>query len=86
MTLVGSRAQTAFSLPLCWWACLAVVAWPGAFMAHAALFGPLKQLNTNAKYDKGDDYQPRIATDDQGNWVAVWTSKDMYSPSQIICT
>ncbi|MBM3289201.1 MAG: exo-alpha-sialidase, partial [Candidatus Hydrogenedentes bacterium] len=49
----------------------------GAWPADAALFGPLKQLNTNAKFDKGDDYGPRIATDDQGNWVAVWASKDM---------
>jgi hypothetical protein len=33
-------------------------------------------LNTNAGTDTGNDYNPRLATDGSGNWVAVWTSKD----------
>ncbi len=33
-------------------------------------------LNTNAATDTGDDSEPRVATDEQGNWVAVWTSDD----------
>lgn len=33
-------------------------------------------LNTNAAIDEGDDKWPQIATDGQGNWVAVWRSDD----------
>jgi Neuraminidase (sialidase) len=33
-------------------------------------------LNTNAAQDWGDDYEPRLATDGSGNWVAVWSSSD----------
>ncbi len=33
-------------------------------------------LNTNAATDTGRDMSPRIATDGNGNWVVVWTSKD----------
>jgi len=33
-------------------------------------------LNTNADIDSGHDYSPEIATDGEGNWVAVWVSRD----------
>lgn len=33
-------------------------------------------LNTNAATDSGDDNSPRVATDSDGNWVAVWQSFD----------
>jgi hypothetical protein len=33
-------------------------------------------LNTSAASDGGDDYQPQLATDGAGNWVAVWESID----------
>ena len=33
-------------------------------------------LNTNADTDSGDDGSPELATDGEGNWVAVWTSSD----------
>ncbi len=33
-------------------------------------------LNTNAASDSGSDYEPRIATDEHGNWLAVWYSDD----------
>jgi hypothetical protein len=33
-------------------------------------------LNTNAGSDSGWDFEPRIATDSAGNWLAVWTSQD----------
>ena len=33
-------------------------------------------LNTNAATDSGDDGQPQVATDEGGNWVAVWYSTD----------
>jgi len=33
-------------------------------------------LNTNAGTDSGDDSEPRVATDEHGNWLAVWTSDD----------
>ncbi len=31
-------------------------------------------LNTNAEGDPGHDFSPQVATDGQGNWVAVWES------------
>ncbi len=33
-------------------------------------------LNTNASTDFGADVRPRLATDGQGNWVAVWESDE----------
>ena len=33
-------------------------------------------LNTNAATDTGDDDAPQLATDQAGNWVAVWESND----------
>jgi hypothetical protein len=39
-------------------------------------WSPPSPLNTNAGADTGNDYNPRLATDGSGNWVAVWTSKD----------
>jgi hypothetical protein len=33
-------------------------------------------LNSNAATDSGDDYDPQVAIDGAGNWVAVWTSDD----------
>ena len=33
-------------------------------------------LNTNATSDSGDDINPRVNTDGNGNWVAVWHSKE----------
>ncbi len=32
----------------------------------------LEFLNTDATRDSGDDQQPSLATDQKGNWVAVW--------------
>ncbi|MCH8149003.1 MAG: exo-alpha-sialidase, partial [Planctomycetes bacterium] len=33
-------------------------------------------LNTNAGTDSGADENPQVTTDGDGNWVAVWTSRD----------
>jgi hypothetical protein len=33
-------------------------------------------LNTNAASDAAGDFQPQLATDGAGSWVAVWTSND----------
>jgi hypothetical protein len=33
-------------------------------------------LNTNADSDSGDDYDPRVATDAEGHWLAVWGSTE----------
>ena len=33
-------------------------------------------LNTNAATDSGGDFNPQVATDGSGNWVAVWYSSD----------
>jgi hypothetical protein len=33
-------------------------------------------LNTNAASDTGHDIRPRLATDAQGTWIAVWQSSD----------
>jgi hypothetical protein len=33
-------------------------------------------LNNNAATDSGSDRQPQLATDDAGNWVAVWYSDE----------
>lgn len=42
-----------------------------------SLFGPTKVLNSNAEFETAEDpwqMGPSIATDKQGNWVAVWES------------
>jgi hypothetical protein len=39
-------------------------------------FGASLALNTNAATDSGEDTQVELATDDQGNWLAVWQSTD----------
>jgi len=41
--------------------------------------GPVGVLNTNAAVDSGDDYYPQVTTDGNGNWVAVWQSKENLS-------
>lgn len=43
--------------------------------AHAAFgFTPYGALNTNAATDKGQDYNPAVAGDGAGTWIAVWRS------------
>lgn len=37
---------------------------------------PQAPLNANATMDSGEDFNPQIATDDAGNWIAVWESSD----------
>ena len=37
--------------------------------------GPVA-LNTNAATDSGEDYYAQVTTDDGGNWVAVWASRE----------
>ena len=44
--------------------------------AWAQGFPPARALNTNADTDTGEDEWVRMATDDAGNWVAVWHSDD----------
>jgi Neuraminidase (sialidase) len=39
-------------------------------------FGPPAALNTNAASDSGNDWEPQVATDGAGSWVAVWHSPD----------
>lgn len=34
-------------------------------------------LNTNAGPDSGGDFSPQVATDGAGNWVAVWSSRNI---------
>jgi hypothetical protein len=41
-----------------------------------ATWTPPAALNTNAGGDSGDDIEPQLTTDEQGNWVAVWQSND----------
>jgi hypothetical protein len=33
-------------------------------------------LNTNAATDSGEDWNPQVTTDGEGNWLAVWVSFD----------
>jgi len=49
-----------------------------AIPAHAVApaFVDSQVLNSNAAGDTGDDFTPRVATDDQGNWIAVWRSNE----------
>jgi len=39
-------------------------------------FGPVGVLNTNAGGDSGGDQYPQVTTDQNGNWVAVWHSRE----------
>lgn len=51
----------------------------GIFAAAAAGqsgFSPPTALNTNAGSDTGFDYDPHLAADGSGRWVAVWYSND----------
>ena len=41
-----------------------------------ATWSPPATLNSNAVGDWGDDKVPQLTTDGQGNWVAVWQSRD----------
>ncbi len=36
----------------------------------------VQPLNTNGATDSAQDYSPQIATDEAGNWVAVWRSEN----------
>jgi hypothetical protein len=51
-----------------------------AVLTAAGLSGcawtPPAALNTNAATDSGDDFDPQVATDGAGNWVAVWWSEE----------
>jgi hypothetical protein len=44
-----------------------------AGLASAQEFSAPVPLNTNAQVDAGQDWDPKIATDGSGNWIAVWT-------------
>ncbi len=50
---------------------------------EAAAVGPIfvesSALNTNASSDSGTDFTPAVATDDMGNWVAIWRSDEEFS-------
>jgi hypothetical protein len=37
-------------------------------------------LNTNARFDIGEDGSPALATDESGTWVAVWYSEEDLDP------
>ena len=40
-------------------------------------WGDPAPLNNNASTDRGDDRFPDLATDGQGNWVAIWENDDV---------
>lgn len=42
---------------------------------NGATWTPGALLNSNAATDDGNDERPRLATDEAGNWMAVWTSR-----------
>ena len=44
-----------------------------------AWFGPTEAFASNASSDSGSDRSPRLTTDGQGNWLAVWESYDTLS-------
>jgi hypothetical protein len=48
----------------------------GQEVSAAFRFSPPAPLNTNATTDVGVDFYPQLATDDAGNWVAVWASSE----------
>jgi hypothetical protein len=43
---------------------------------NGATWTPPTALNTNAGTDSGGDWFPRVVTDGEGNWVAVWHSRE----------
>jgi predicted neuraminidase len=43
---------------------------------NGATWSEAATLNSNAKLDKNSDWSPRVATDGQGGWLAVWSSSD----------
>ena len=51
---------------------VALFLWGGSANRAAAIWTPLAPLNTDAETDSRDDVWPSIATDGNGNWVAVW--------------
>ena len=54
-------------------ACLLVPTLAGG---QAPNFQPSTLLNSNATTGIGSDYDPRICTDDLGNWIVAWDSDD----------
>ena len=44
---------------------------------NGATWSAAAALNANADSDVGDDLSPRIATDGQGTWIAVWDSDSL---------
>lgn len=44
--------------------------------SNGAMWSAPVPLNTNADSDTGDDFLPRVATNGQGDWVAVWWSEE----------
>lgn len=47
--------------------------------AQAPVFGPPHRLNNNGAYDIGQDFDPRLATDNAGHWVVVWSAASDFS-------
>jgi hypothetical protein len=43
---------------------------------NGATWTPGALLNSDAATDDGNDERPRLATDEAGNWMAVWTSRN----------
>jgi len=43
---------------------------------HGVTWSAAVPLNSNAATDDGDDFAPRLATDEAGSWIAVWMSND----------
>ncbi|MCP4645667.1 MAG: hypothetical protein GY851_34800, partial [bacterium] len=46
------------------------------YVQKLGALGQVKHLNTNATTDSGMDAQAFLATDEKGNWVAVWNSNE----------
>src|SRR5262249_30230313 len=44
--------------------------------ADGATWMPPQLLNTNAQTDVGGDFEPTIATDGPGHWLAAWRSQN----------
>ena len=41
---------------------------------QASSWSSVSPLNSNALNDDGDDFEPQVASDGQGRWIAVWQS------------
>ena len=50
--------------------------WVSISSNPVAGWGSPQLLNRNGSEDTGNDEQPSVATDDHGNWLAVWQSTD----------